>query len=85
MRKTTGLSATNLQVTTTKDGGMGDSFSNMLMGYMSQSGEDGTMGILRAINDPEAKSGDFFGPLGLTGEAKILPPGPEEKFADVKS
>lgn len=32
-----------------------------------QSGQDATVGILRQSCDPEAKSGEFFGPLGAGG------------------
>ncbi len=31
---------------------------------LMQSTEDGTMGIARCCCDPEAKSGEFYGPLG---------------------
>lgn len=55
-----GLALTNLQVTTTADGGMDDK-----SGFMSQaqSAEDGATGIIRAAMDPDVKPGDFFGPV----------------------
>mmetsp|Transcript_68810 Transcript_68810/g.143704 ORF Transcript_68810/g.143704 Transcript_68810/m.143704 type:complete len:210 (-) Transcript_68810:349-978(-) len=80
-----GLSATNLQVTTTQDGGMSNSLSNRLMGWMAQSGEDGTCPLLTCVCVPDLKSGDFYGPKGLTGRAELMPAAPEEAFADEKS
>lgn len=72
-----GLSATSLQDTTVKDGGSGHGFMGFLMRY-SQSAEDGAMGILRCACDPEAKSGDFYGPSGgktaFSGPAVHLTP-----------
>ncbi|QTN39823.1 SDR family NAD(P)-dependent oxidoreductase [Cryomorphaceae bacterium] len=73
-----GLSATNLQVTTAAVGGMdGDS------DFMSraQSAEDGAGGIVRASIDPEAQSGDFYGPTaGWQGYPDKLEP--EENLSD---
>ena len=80
-----GLSATNLQVTSSDAGGMGSGFTNFLMSYFSQSAEDGTMPLLRACLDPDAKSGDFFGPLGMTGKAELMPPEKEKERADKAS
>ena len=56
-----GLAATNLQVTTAKDGGMEKDAELM---NMAQSAEDGATGIIRATMDKDVKSGDFFGPSG---------------------
>lgn len=67
-----GLSRTNLQITTAKDGGMeADSeFMNQ-----AQSAEDGASGIIRAAMDPEAKPGNFYGPIaGWTGYPDIIEP-----------
>ncbi|MBX2803053.1 MAG: SDR family NAD(P)-dependent oxidoreductase [Myxococcales bacterium] len=66
-----GLAATGLQTTTAQTGGM-----DVNSGFMSQaqSAEDGALGILRACADPEAASGDFFGPQGWTGFPERLPP-----------
>ena len=60
------------QVTSSQDGAMGATFSSLLMGNASQSDEDGSMGILRGCCDPGAKTGDFFGPTGMTGPAVFL-------------
>lgn len=68
-----GLSATNLQVTTSQHGGMAGFLMAGIM-YMAQSEEDGTMGILRCAADPQAESGQFYGPAGLTGQAVLVPP-----------
>mmetsp|Transcript_28953 Transcript_28953/g.67094 ORF Transcript_28953/g.67094 Transcript_28953/m.67094 type:complete len:356 (-) Transcript_28953:332-1399(-) len=40
---------------------------HMLMTVLCQSEEDGAVGILRCACDPQAKSGEFFGPLGCGG------------------
>lgn len=66
-----GLAATNLQITTAETGGM-----DMDSPFMSQaqSAEDGALGIIRACMDPEAQSGDFFGPESWTGFPNRLPP-----------
>lgn len=72
-----GLAATNLQVTTGHDGGM-DPESEFMQ--QAQSPEDGALGIIRGCMDPEAKSGEFFGPQGYTGFPVSLPP--EELLTD---
>ncbi|MFT5434761.1 MAG: NAD(P)-dependent dehydrogenase (short-subunit alcohol dehydrogenase family), partial [Myxococcota bacterium] len=66
-----GLASTSLQVTTAETGGM-----DLDGGLMSsaQSAEDGALGIIRACADPEAQSGDFYGPEGWTGFPGKLPP-----------
>lgn len=67
-----GLSATNLQVTTSSAGGMWIApLSRIFMSY-SQSSEDGTMGILRAGAAADVANGDFYGPKGFGGEAVPL-------------
>ena len=67
-----GLALTNLQVTTAADGGM-DGNSELM--NQAQSAEDGATGIIRASMDPEAKSGDFYGPTaGWKGFPDLLPP-----------
>ncbi len=66
-----GLAATQLQVTTGKDGGM-DAESEFM--NQAQSPEDGALGIIRCCMDPEAKSGDFYGPERWTGFPNKLPP-----------
>ena len=68
-----GLALTNLQVTTAKDGGMASDAGDFMM--RGQSAEDGALGIIRAAMDPEAKSGDFFGPTeGWKGYPDKLTP-----------
>ena len=66
-----GLAATSLQTTTADTGGM-----SMGGGFMSQAqtAEDGATGIIRCCADPEAASGDFYGPEGWTGFPVRLEP-----------
>ncbi len=68
-----GLAATQLQVTTVQTGGM-DSDSGLMAHAQSQ--EDGALGIIRGAMDPEAASGDFYGPDGWNGFASKLEPEP---------
>lgn len=75
-----GFARTSLQVTTGQDGGM-DTESDFMS--KAQSAEDGALGIIRASMDPEAKSGDFFGPAGWTGFPDNLPP--EELLLDAEN
>lgn len=73
-----GLALTQLQVTTSADGGMDNN-----SGFMSQaqSAEDGATGIIRACIDPESKAGDFYGPTaGWKGYPDLL--APEELLLD---
>ena len=56
-----GLSATNLQNTTVKDGGMGSWFTGLLM-KSAQTKEDGAIGIIKCMADENVNSGDFIGP-----------------------
>lgn len=79
-----GLASTNLQVTTAADGGMQDDFTHGLM-RKAQSQEDGSMGVLRCCCEPNSKTGDFYGPKGMTGSADLLDAAPEEKRADPAS
>jgi len=73
-----GLALTQLQVTTAVDGGMEKNSSLM---ERAQSAEDGATGIIRAAMDPEAKSGDFYGPTaGWKGFPDLLTP--EESLYD---
>lgn len=65
-----GLSATNLQVTTNQQGGMGS--ADMMIMHLSQSAEDGTMPLLAACFDPSTENGDFWEPAnrgGISGPA----------------
>ncbi|MFK8044255.1 MAG: SDR family NAD(P)-dependent oxidoreductase [Crocinitomicaceae bacterium] len=67
-----GLSRTNLQVTTSEDGGM-DADSDFM--NQAQSAEDGATGIIRAAMDPQAKPGNFYGPVaGWTGYPDLIEP-----------
>ncbi|GAB5410561.1 MAG: oxidoreductase [Balneolaceae bacterium] len=72
-----GLAATQLQVTTAKHGGMerGGEFMNN-----AQSPEDGATGIIRCCADPNAESGDFYGPEQWTGFPGKLTP--EDSLSD---
>ena len=73
-----GLAATNLQVTTSSDGGMEKNSEFM---NQAQSAEDGATGIIRAAMDPSSKSGDFYGPTaGWSGYPDQLTP--EESLYD---
>jgi len=56
-----GLATTSLHDTTVGDGGM-SSWSTGLMMKAGQSMEDGAIGIIKCMADPNAKSGDFIGP-----------------------
>ena len=78
-----GLSATNLQVTTSADGGMGAGFTSFLMSRFAQSGEDGAMGLMRCCCDPVVSNGDFYGPKGVSGPAVLMPD--DSKLAPAES
>lgn len=71
-----GLARTELQETSVKKGGMGRLFTNIFM-RMSQSAEDGTMGILSCMCLAEATSGQFYGP----GPGMTAVKGPAIAFA----
>ncbi len=75
-----GLARTNLQSTTAETGGM--SVDSPIM-QQAQSAEDGALGIIRACMDPDAVSGNFYGPEGWTGFPSLLPP--EELLLDAKN
>jgi NAD(P)-dependent dehydrogenase (short-subunit alcohol dehydrogenase family) len=68
-----GWANTELQVTTNKFGGMG-SWTSLMARFVSQTEEDGTLGILSCAVLPQAKSGEFYGPgsgmMASKGEAK---------------
>lgn len=67
-----GLARTQLQITTAASGGMDDQADFM---NRAQSEEDGATGIIRAAMDPQAKSGNFYGPTaGWTGYPDLLTP-----------
>ena len=54
-----GFAATNLQISTNQNGGMG---SGMWIMRMAQSAEDGTMPLAAACFDPSTENGDFWEP-----------------------
>ncbi len=67
-----GLAATNLQITTASNGGMPQNSDFM---SRAQTAEDGATGIIRAAMDPQAESGNFYGPTaGWTGFPDLLTP-----------
>lgn len=67
-----GIAATNLQVTTVQDGGMPGFAATMTV---SQSCNDGAMGIIRGTCAADVNSCDFYGPKkeGYKGPADLLP------------
>ena len=73
-----GLAETDLQSTTVKEGGMGKWITSQMM-KTGQSREDGALGIIRCIADPEVQSGQFVGPgmggmfTAMKGEAHCYP------------
>ena len=73
-----GLAETDLQSTTVKQGGMGRWITEQMM-KVGQSREDGALGILRCIADPEIMSGQFVGPgmggmfTAMKGRAESFP------------
>lgn len=71
-----GWANTELQVTTSKEGGLGGWIS-MIARVVSQSEEDGTLGILSGAVLPNVQSGQFWGPgngmMSSKGEAKPHP------------
>lgn len=68
-----GVANTQLSSGTVKAGGAADMakapkwLAGLFIGFIGQSEEDATVGILRQACDPEAKSGEFYGPLGKGG------------------
>jgi NAD(P)-dependent dehydrogenase (short-subunit alcohol dehydrogenase family) len=67
-----GLALTQLQVTSASTGGMDIEAEFM---NQAQSAEDGATGIIRAAMDPEAASGNFYGPAaGWSGFPEVLAP-----------
>ncbi|MBL4686695.1 MAG: SDR family NAD(P)-dependent oxidoreductase [Nannocystaceae bacterium] len=71
-----GLARTELQETSVKKGGMGRMFTNVFM-RISQSAEDGAMGIISCMCLPDATSGQFYGP----GPGMMAVKGPAIAFA----
>ena len=71
-----GLANTHLQQTSVKEGGMGGLFTGFFM-RLSQTPEDGAMGILSCMCLPNATSGQFYGP----GSGSTAMKGKAEPFA----
>jgi len=67
-----GLANTHLQKTSVREGGMGSLFTNIFM-RLSQSPEDGAMGLISAMSLADAESGRFYGPgsgaMAIRGKA----------------
>lgn len=56
-----GLASTELQVTSSRQGGIGPTFTKLLMSF-AQSQEDGAMGLISCMAKSNVKSGEFYGP-----------------------
>lgn len=69
-----GLANTNLQITSVQEGGMPNNLFTKMFMKLSQSEEDGAMGLISAMCLPDAQSGQFYGPgkgmMALKGEVK---------------
>ena len=77
-----GWANTELQVTTDKQGGMAWGAS-LIARFVSQSEEDGTLGILSAAVLPNVQSGMFYGPgMGMMASKGKAKPYPLEKQYD---
>jgi len=68
-----GVAATQLQVTTVASGGMPGVAASAMV---SQSANDGALGIIRCTCAADVKSGEFYGPKNeaYKGPADLLPP-----------
>ena len=71
-----GLSNTDLQAHTVAEGGGGASapFFHALAGATGMSAQNGARSQLRAATDPEAKGGEFFGPLFVNNGPPVRKP-----------
>ncbi len=67
-----GLARTNLQTTSIEEGGMAKGLTRWFM-KLSQSMEDGAMGLLGCMCLPEARSGQFYGPGKMGAKGPALP------------
>ncbi len=77
-----GLANTHLQQTSVKEGGMGRFFTGLFM-RLSQSTEDGAMGLISCMCHPDARSGQFWGPgMHLTALKGAVAPAELEPFYD---
>ena len=70
-----GFANTELQVTTNRNGGM-SGVSSIFARWISQSSEDGALGLLSCAVKAEAESGEFYGP----GRTLVATKGPAEPF-----
>eukprot|EP00927_Polykrikos_kofoidii_P053607 TRINITY_DN48200_c0_g1_i1.p1 TRINITY_DN48200_c0_g1~~TRINITY_DN48200_c0_g1_i1.p1 ORF type:complete len:334 (+),score=73.80 TRINITY_DN48200_c0_g1_i1:59-1060(+) len=70
-----GIAATNLQVSTVKEGNMP---SFLAKGLVKQTANDGALGIIRGACAASVNSGEFYGPAkdGWKGPAEVLPEDP---------
>lgn len=72
-----GFANTELQKTSSASGGMSGWSTAFGAKFLSQSAEDGALGILSCVFLPDAKSGTFYGPgmgmMAMKGEAKAYP------------
>mmetsp|Transcript_12023 Transcript_12023/g.15599 ORF Transcript_12023/g.15599 Transcript_12023/m.15599 type:complete len:348 (+) Transcript_12023:167-1210(+) len=71
-----GVAATDLQVTTVAEGGMGKLFTPPFVKHLGHSGKDGALGIIKCCMAPDVEQGDYFGPKGMKGMAQKLTPKP---------
>jgi hypothetical protein len=71
-----GLSNTNLQTHTMEQGsgGLMGSISMWMAKHTGMSPEDGVRSQLRAATDPNAKGGEFYGPLWVNNGAPVRKP-----------
>uniref|UniRef100_A0A0G4HVU5 Uncharacterized protein n=1 Tax=Chromera velia CCMP2878 TaxID=1169474 RepID=A0A0G4HVU5_9ALVE len=77
-----GASSTNLADDLIAKGSLGGGLFLTLMGYVIQSAEDGTMGLLKTMMGDGVKSGELWGPNGwfhsMSGPAVSVPARPSE-------
>ncbi len=80
-----GLTHSDLQTRTVREGGVGrsGSFWALAARYTGMSLEDGAMPQIRAATDPDASGGDFFGPLFLTRGPAVRVPQPRRPSDEV--
>jgi len=77
-----GLANTSLQQTSVKEGGMGKMLTGVLM-RLSQSTEDGAMGLISGMCHADARSGQFWGPgMSVTAMKGKVGPADLEAFYD---
>ena len=71
-----GLSNTDLQAVSVREtgGGASQRFFHMLAGRTGMSPAQGALSQLRAGTDPEAKGGEFYGPLFVNNGAPVRKP-----------